>query len=29
MRELAGTWNRSRRDTLVIPGEYLEVVLTR
>jgi len=29
MRELATTWNRSTRGTLVIPGEYLEVVVTR
>jgi len=29
MRELAQTWNRSTRDALVIPGEYLEVVVTR
>jgi SAM-dependent methyltransferase len=27
--ELAGQWNRSRRDTLVVPGEYLEVTITR
>ena len=29
MRELAQTWNRSTRGALVIPGEYLEVVVTR
>lgn len=29
MRELARDWNRSTRGTLVIPGEYLEVVVTR
>jgi SAM-dependent methyltransferase len=29
MKELARTWNRSTRNTLVIPGEYLEVVITR
>jgi len=29
MREIARTWNRSTRGTLVIPGEYLEVVVTR
>jgi SAM-dependent methyltransferase len=26
---LAGEWNRSERGTLVVPGEYLEVVITR
>jgi len=29
MRELGATWNHSRRGTVVIPGEYLEVVITR
>jgi SAM-dependent methyltransferase len=29
LHELARTWNRSTRGTLVIPGEYLEVVITR
>jgi ubiquinone/menaquinone biosynthesis C-methylase UbiE len=29
MRELATEWNRSTRGALVIPGEYLEVVVTR
>ena len=25
----ARNWNRSERGTLVVPGEYLEVVITR
>jgi hypothetical protein len=29
MRELATEWNRSTRGALVVPGEYLEVVITR
>lgn len=29
MMELARRWNRSTRGTLVAPGEYLEVVITR